>query len=655
METIRFSNISFRYPLAENEALKNINLSVKESEFMVLCGKSGCGKTTLLRHMKKNMMPYGNLSGDILYRGCDLAELGDRESTSEIGYVQQNPDNQLVTDKVWHELAFGLESLGCDNYTIKRRVSEMASYFDIQTWFRKDVSKLSGGQKQLLNLASIMAMQPKLLVLDEPTSQLDPIAASEFLRTIYKINRDLGTTVILSEHRLEEAFTMADRVAVMDEGKIVALDSPRRIGGFLSGRKAVGNHGISAEPEKNESKGYDNDETHDRAGFKSCDSAQNCHPMFYGLPTVTKIFHSTLKSAGCGNNLTENTLKSPLESPLTIREGRLWIKDMVEKSGRVFNSRYGKYSGLENVEEAEKRKERKYTDRKNCTEQKDCIDQDDYIDREACNSGESCVDQNTCVKTGVSIKGKGDCVIDISGLWFRYDQRSQDILRDLNLKVEKGELFCILGGNGVGKSTALKAISNVVKAQRGKVSVSGKQAMLPQNPQALFTEISVEDELMEGIHYEEGSDEDKVGKVLEMLEIMEISHLRKSHPYDLSGGEQQRLALGKVLLLNPDVILLDEPTKGLDPFFKISLAGIFKKLTAKGKTLLMVSHDIEFCAQYGDKCAMFFDGNIVSQGSPKEFFSGNNFYTTAANKISREYVPEAITWEEVARWAETLI
>lgn len=611
METIRFSNISFRYPLAESDALKNINLSVKESEFMVLCGKSGCGKTTLLRHMKKNMMPYGNLSGDILYRGCDLAELGDRESTSEIGYVQQNPDNQLVTDKVWHELAFGLESLGCDNYTIKRRVSEMASYFDIQTWFRKDVSKLSGGQKQLLNLASIMAMQPKLLVLDEPTSQLDPIAASEFLRTIYKINRDLGTTVILSEHRLEEAFTMADRVAVMDEGKIVALDSPRRIGGFLSGRKAVGNHGISAEPEKNESKGYDNDETHDRAGFKSCDSAQNCHPMFYGLPTVTKIFHSTLKSAGCGNNLTENTLKSPLESPLTIREGRLWIKDMVEKSGRVFNSRYGKYSGLENVEEAEKRKERKYTE--------------------------------------------GDCVIDISGLWFRYDQRSQDILRDLNLKVEKGELFCILGGNGVGKSTALKAISNVVKAQRGRVRVLGKQAMLPQNPQALFTEISVEDELMEGIHYEEGSDEDKVGKVLEMLEIMEISHLRKSHPYDLSGGEQQRLALGKVLLLNPDVILLDEPTKGLDPFFKISLAGIFKKLTAKGKTLLMVSHDIEFCAQYGDKCAMFFDGNIVSQGSPKGFFSGNNFYTTAANKISREYIPEAITWEEVARWAETLM
>ncbi len=357
METIRFSNVSFRYPLAENDALKNINLSVKESEFMVLCGKSGGGKTALLRHMKKNMMPCGNLRGNILYGGCELSELGDRESTSEIGYVQQNPDNQLVTDKVWHELAFGLESLGYDNYTIKRRVSEMASYFDIQTWFRKDVSKLSGGQKQLLNLASIMAMQPKLLVLDEPTSQLDPIAASEFLRTIYKINRDLGTTVILSEHRLEEAFTMADRVAVMDEGKIAALDSPRRIGGFLSGRKkVVENSGISPEYENNESKEYYNDEIDNKTGVKSCDPAQNCHPMFYGLPAVTKIFHRAFNSEGSRNNLTENALKNSLESPLTIREGRLWIKDMVERSGKVFNSRDGNPSVLKSAEKTEKKR-----------------------------------------------------------------------------------------------------------------------------------------------------------------------------------------------------------------------------------------------------------------------------------------------------------
>lgn len=568
METIRFNDVSFRYPLSEKDALKNINLSVNESEFVVLCGKSGCGKTTLLRHMKKNMMPYGNLDGNILYSGCEISELGDRQGAAEIGYVQQNPDNQLVTDKVWHELAFGLESLGCGNYTIKRRVAEMASYFDIQAWFRKDVSQLSGGQKQLLNLASIMAMQPKLLILDEPTSQLDPIAASEFLRTIYKINRDLGTTVILSEHRLEEAFTMADRVVVMDGGEIAACDSPRKIGRFLSG-----------------------------------EVSENPHPMFYGLPAVTKIFHSV--------SLPRDDEDDLVESPLTIREGRLWLKTLAEKFGAKSDMPWDTALGKERLSES---------DEKSSTE-----------------------------------NDKSELAIDISGLWFRYDRKSSDILRDLSVAVRKGELFCILGGNGVGKSTTLKAISNIIKVQRGKIKVSGKQAMLPQNPQALFTEVSVEDELMEALHYEKGSDEEKVGKVLEMLDLMEISHLRKSHPYDLSGGEQQRLALGKVLLLDPDVILLDEPTKGLDPFFKISLAEIFKKLTERGKTLLMVSHDIEFCAEYGDKCAMFFDGSIVSQGRPKEFFRGNNFYTTVANKISREYIPDAITWEEVAEWAETLI
>lgn len=211
METIRFEHVTFSYPLAESNALEDISFAVEPSQFVVLCGKSGCGKSTLLRQMKKNLVPYGRTEGRVLYCGEPVAELDDRRSVSEIGFVQQNPDNQIVTDKVWHELAFGLESLGLSNAAIKRRVAEMASYFDIQSWFRKNVNELSGGQKQLLNLASIMAMQPKLLILDEPTSQLDPIAASEFLQTIYRINRDLGTTVIISEHRLEELFPMATK------------------------------------------------------------------------------------------------------------------------------------------------------------------------------------------------------------------------------------------------------------------------------------------------------------------------------------------------------------------------------------------------------------------------------------------------------------
>ena len=547
MSTIEFKNVYFRYPLAENNALDGVDFSVNESDFIVICGKSGCGKTTLLRHMKKSLVPYGEFSGSVTYNGKEIQDLPDRASAAEIGFVQQNPDNQVVTDKVWHELAFGLESLGFDNATIKRRVAEMASYFNIQTWFRKDVSQLSGGQKQLMNLASIMAMQPQVLVLDEPTSQLDPIAASEFLRTVQKINRDLGTTVIISEHRLEEVFTMADKVMVMDKGKVLAYDEPRKIGSMLAG---------SGDDDR--------------------------HPMFYGLPAMMKIY----QSADGGAN-----------SPLTIREGRLWI-------------------------------DRKVGD----TYREGVPDQD-------------MADQGDDRKTAAAASEPAFTVKD---LWFRYNKKSQDVLRDLNISVNKGQLFCVLGGNGVGKSTTLKVIAGILKQQRGKVTVNGTLAMLPQNPQALFTEISVEDELMEALHDTKGTDEEKVQKVLDMLDTMEISHLRKSHPYDLSGGEQQRLALGKVLLLDPEIVLLDEATKGLDPFFKISLARVLKKLTDAGKTLFMVSHDIEFCAEYADICAMFFDGGVVSVGKPHEFFPGNNFYTTSANKMARDHFPDAITWEEVA-------
>lgn len=575
METIRFDNVTFTYPLADQPALNNVSFTAEESEFMVLCGKSGCGKTTLLRQIKKNLMPYGQLEGSVLYCGTPVEELDDRVSAAGIGFVQQNPDNQIVTDKVWHELAFGLESLGEDNAVIRRKVAEMASYFDIQSWFRKDVSELSGGQKQLLNLASIMAMQPKLLVLDEPTSQLDPIAASEFLQTIRRINRELGVTVILSEHRLEEAFTMADRVCVMDGGSILACDAPRRIGSELSRIQ---------------------------------------HPMFYGLPAVTKIYHRAAQGTEPAAQEREMTApeREPAaqEGPLTVREGRLWLKARAEEAG---------------------------LDRERAQAIWEAVREEKAQGREKPGHG-----------APREPKGAGDAAIRARDLRFRYSKNGQDVLRDLSLQVNRGELYCLLGGNGVGKSTTLKVLQGILKPQRGSVQISGRLAMLPQNPQALFSEITVEEDLLEALHYVEKTDEEKVAAVEGMLKLLEVEHLRRVHPYDLSGGEQQRLALGKVLLLEPEILLLDEPTKGLDPFFKITLAQILHELTDRGITILMVSHDIEFCAEYGDRCAMFFDGSIVSEGEAEAFFAGNNFYTTTANRIAREYFPEAITWEEVA-------
>ena len=559
METIKFTDVSFTYPLSEKKALDNINLSVDMSEFIVVCGKSGCGKSTLLRHLKKNMTPYGYREGSIKYKGKEIAELDDRINASEIGYVQQSPDNQIVTDKVWHELAFGLESLGFDNASIKRRVAEMANFFDIQGWFRKNVNELSGGQKQLLNLASVMVMQPGVLILDEPVAQLDPIAASEFMRTLYRISRELGTTVIISEHRLEELFPMADRVLVMDEGKIIYCDRPRNVGAAL------------AEAE---------------------------HPMFYGLPAVMKIYAQAGKDGNC---------------PMTVRDGRLWLENILgEPEEKPYDKKEEKARTLEYRKQKKKQADEEY-------------------------------------------------IIEAEDVWFSYDRNSGEILRGLNLRVKKGEWYCLMGGNGAGKSTTLKVLCGILRSKRGRITIDGTDvrtagdrlfdgtlAMVPQNPQALFTEITVEEELLEALYYSKAADSEKIEAVTEMMGQMELSHLAKAHPYDLSGGEQQRLALGKILLLRPRILVLDEPTKGLDPFFKRTLARIFKDLAAGGVTIFMVSHDIEFCAEYADRCAMFFDGDIVSEGSPQAFFSGNSFYTTVSNRMARGWFPTAVTWKEVA-------
>ena len=475
MASIQIRNLTFTYPLADQPALRQVNLTVEQSEFIVVCGKSGCGKSTLLRQLKKNLTPFGEREGEVLYRGTEVSELPDRLSTTDIGFVQQNPDNQLVTDKVWHELAFGLESLGLSNSAIRRRVAEMASFFDMQSWFRKGVAELSGGQKQLLNLASVMVMQPKVLILDEPTSQLDPIAAEEFLKTVYKINRDLGTTVIISEHRLEDLIPMADRVVVMDEGRILADDSPWKIGDFLAG-----------------------------------DAPETRHPMFYGLPSVMKIY------SACGGSRLDRGLKRSGNgeriAPLTIRDGRLWLEAVLGEPDE------------------------------------DKMHPDPAPEAEPGAESEA--------EPGATAEGR--TMLSMQEVWFQYERGSAPVLRGMNLDVKQGELFCLMGGNGAGKSTTLKAAAGILRPQRGKVTVDGMavtkenlpklsgsvMAMVPQNPQALFTEITAEEELAEALYYRKISEAEKAKRVREMLDTMEISHLAKTHPYDLSGGEQQRLALG---------------------------------------------------------------------------------------------------------------
>lgn len=532
VEKIKIKNLIFSYPNSEKTALNDINLTINQGEFVTICGKSGCGKSTLLRHLKPILTPHGKTSGEIYFDGKSIYDLSDREQAENIGFVMQNPDNQIVTDKVWHELVFGLESLGINSAEIRSKVAEMASFFGIQNWFYENVTNLSGGQKQILNLASVMVMNPTLLLLDEPSSQLDPISAHDFFTMLERINTELGVTIILSEHNLSEVFPLSDKVVVMEDGKITAENTPYKIGEELK---------------------------------------QNS--MFAALPTPTKIYYSLGNNSG--------------NCPITIRDGHKWLEKQQINEHFEFKSEKNRI--------------------------------------------------NT------------EPILELKDVWFRYEKNSDDILKGLSFKVHENEFYAIVGGNGVGKSTALSVISKINKPYRGKVFINDdtKVVVMPQNPQSLFLKKSVLEELYDAVFDVEK--EKRKNEIEYVIKLCELDNLLENHPYDLSGGEQQRVALAKMLLRKPDLLVLDEPTKGLDACFKRKLATILKSLQKNGMTVLMVTHDIEFCAEYADICAMFFDGKIVSEAPPRKFFAENNFYTTSAKRMADGIIENAVLDKDIIR------
>ena len=531
MEILALENLSFRYPTEEKNVLSDISLTVDEGDFCVLAGGSGCGKTTLMKLIKRELAPHGELCGKIYFCGKEQSELTARESTADIGFVLQNPEAGIVTDKVWHELSFGLENLGFDADYIRLRIGEMANYFGIAHMFREGTAHLSGGQKQLLSLAAVMSMSPKLLLLDEPTSQLDPIAAADFIATLKKINRELGTTVIVAEHRLEELFPIADKVAVLHEGKLTAYDTPRSVCGKLAGTSAA-----------------------------------------LGFPTAARLYSALGGSKG--------------EVPLSVREGRRFLSENFAPS----------VNEIPPAAHSE--------------------------------------------KTSVAL----------SGVYLRYEKNSPDILRGVDLTLYEGELFCLLGANGAGKTTLLRAVAGIAKPYRGKVCTQGKRAaMLPQNAVSVFLKNTVREDFEDILSVHGVKKEQYDTRIDEIAAKLGVSHLLCKHPYDLSGGEAQKCALAKILLTKPQILLLDEPTKAIDPAAKLSLAKTLRELANSGITVLAVTHDVEFAAENADRCALFFDGEVLAPAAPQSFFSANNFYTTAASRISRGIFENAVTVSDILR------
>lgn len=518
MEVFNIENLSFTYNGSLKKALDNVNLKVNSGDFILLIGQSGCGKTTLLRMLKKEISPLGKRCGEIFFKGNKINDLDLRLSASKIGYISQDPDAQIVTDKVYSELAFGLENLGEKQSVIRCKVAEMSSCFGLGDMFERDTNSLSGGEKQILNLASVMAMNPEVILLDEPASMLDPIFACDFINVLKRLNEDFGTTIIIAEHHLSEIFPLADKVVYIENGSISAVNSPKEISKFLIGK----------EIEKT-------------------------------LPVPVRFFNALSKNRG--------------ECPLTIKDGRKLINEL-NLNEPVFN----------------------YTENSN------------------------------------------EVIISAKNINFRYEKHGKDILNNCNLKINKGEFYALLGENGCGKTTFLNVLSGTLKPYRGKIKCNSKIGYLPQNPKNVFVKDTLEEDF-----------KNVNNSYLELISDFNLENYLKSHPYDLSGGEIQRAAICKILLTSPEIILLDEPTKGLDNFSKIKLGKFLKSLCKKGMTIVIVSHDIEFTAEFADRCGLLFNGGITCENSVREFFGNNMFYTTSASKMTKGIIDNIITFDDIIR------
>ena len=605
MALIEFNNFSFAYmnsdgSESEVKSLDNINLEIDYGEFVLLCGPSGCGKTTLLTNLKKELMPAGRRSGEIKFNGTRIIDMDEISSACDIGYLFQNPDSQIVTDTVIQEIAFPLENIGLPTEEIRNRISEIVAFFGINDILHKNVNELSGGQKQLVNLCSLLVLRPHVLLLDEPMSQLDPIASYEFLSIVRRLNEEFSITVIMSEHKADSIFPFIDKAVFLKEGKIEFVDNAHNICSEVIDDEIFENY----------------------------------------LPAVTKIYNSL-------------SVKYPslikLNTPLSIREGRRCLNtihdDLIKISNDDDNS-----DNLDSINLS-------ITNKKYHSQEKSGI-----LDK-------------------ISIGGNKNALISMNGIYFAYEKGNL-ILKNVDFELEKGDFVSLIGGNGVGKSTFLQLLVGILKPIKGKVKYKKgiKLAYVHQNPMIHFSKDNVKEEFMESILESKLLQNNSVGfnketydnllkmsneefiesdvlnglefdsiefKFKELIEFFDICDLIDKHPYDCSGGEQQKIVIVKALLQNADVLVLDEPTKGLDPISSKNLANILNSLRDNGITIIMTSHDLDFVANNCKRCLMLFDKDIQIDDDPKVIFAENNFYTTFVNRMVKDYVPEIVTLDDL--------
>lgn len=525
---IEVRGLSFAYPDADAAVLEGLDWSVPQGAFALLVGGTGSGKSTLLSLLKPEIAPAGERTGELRVLGENVADMDVRASAERVGYVFQDPENQIVCETVWHEMAFGLENLGVSRDEMRRRVAETSYFFGLEDWLHRDTDTLSGGRKQLLSLTAVLALRPRVLLLDEPTSQLDPVAEKNFLHALFRVNRELGCTVVVATHQPRPMLEYATRAYRIEGGRVR--------------------------------------EVADMASLGRRESLFSDEMLGWGAIRCAKNGVFSRREDNLGS----------LEPPGDVSSAKK--SSELDKS-----SEFVAQTSLENGSEAFPR-----TD-----------------------------------GSRILQKMHGGSATTLSEGWFRYDRAGGWVLRGLDVAFSASAVHAIVGGNGCGKSTMLSVLAKTAKLQRGRmVRGAASAALLPQNPKALLVAETVRDELMEWAStcgYDENLARERAAQ-------LGLDGLETRHPYDLSGGQRQLLALAKLLLIGPELLLLDEPTKGLDLESRRIIARALRDHAKAGGTVIMATHDLDFAEQVADDVAMMFDGEIACMEPPADFFADNVFY-----------------------------
>lgn len=539
MEILSIQEFSFRYPETKQKALTNIDFQIQKGEFVVICGQSGSGKSTLLKNIKNEIAPHGQQSGTILYKNKELTSYSAAVKAQDFGFIFQNPEHQLVMDRVEDELIFGLENLGYSTFEIRQKIAETVHFFGLHHLIDKRIEELSGGEKQLVSLATVLAMGPEILLLDEPTSQLDPISAKRLLTILEEINKEFGTTILIVEQNLDGLFELADKVLYLAGGELKFFGEP----------EASLDH------------------------FESSVAGRQL------LPKTVQFF------------LNHKQKTASKEIPFSVKDAKRWVSKHEVTETTLSNSK----------------------------------------------------------------KTSGQKVLELKEVDFQYHLTSPLVLNNLSFSAYQQEIHAVLGANGSGKTTLLKIITQLFKHQHGKIYYHGKRAKkinlknigyLPQNPSAFFMYETLIEEYQAIAKLYKIKDADK--KIQTLLKRFALSEYQHSHPFDLSGGQLQKAALIGSLLVQPKILLVDEPTKGLDPHAKKELGCFFEEITATGTTIIMVTHDVEFAAEFANRCSLLFRGQMVTTEETAQFFSKNTYYTTVMHRVTREYANQPLlTLEEV--------